>query len=360
MAVFKRFGWAGLWTALSLFFLFASSSFITQGCGNSATAPVTVTQIVVATPSSNSVAGKDWNYAILNAPFAGRGSGAALSYNNLMWLIGGAGSTALNDVWSSPDGSTWTQQLANSTSPGTNQFAQRYGLVGFTFNNALWVMAGQGGTYFNDTWTSTDGANWTRELASTASPGPNQFPTRVDASGVTFNNKMWIIGGFSGSGYLNDVWSSSDGVSWTRALADTASPGTNQFSRRYGQASVVFNNKMWVMGGYDGTNYLNDTWSSSDGVSWTKVDSNAISPIQFTGRNTQGLLVFNGVMWVIGGYDGSNYLHDVWYSADGKVWTQLQPSASFPGRSGPQALVFGGKMWVIGGNSFNDAWYSPF
>ena len=246
-----------LGTAVSLGLAVLSGS----GCGDKpATAPVTVTQIVVATPSS--VAGRDWNYTTLNAPFVGRNSAAALAYNNRMWLIGGAGSTNLNDVWSSPDGSSWTQQLANTASPGTNQFAQRAGMVGLSFNNALWVLAGQGTSYFNDTWTSTDGTTWTQELANTASPGPNQFPTRGQASGMVYNNKMWIIGGYSGTNYLNDVWSSSDGVSWTKTLSDTASPGVNQFSRRYGQASAVFNNKMWVMGGYDGANYLNDTWSS--------------------------------------------------------------------------------------------------
>ena len=52
---------------------------------------------------------------------------------------------------------------------------------------------------------------------------------------------------------LSDVWYSTDGVSWTRA---TATPG---WSERQAHTSVVFDGKMWVMGGYGGT-YFRDVW----------------------------------------------------------------------------------------------------
>ena len=39
------------------------------------------------------------------------------------------------------------------------------------------------------------------------------------------------------------------------------------FNARYNHQTVVFNNKMWVIGGYDGT-FKNDVWSSSDGFFW--------------------------------------------------------------------------------------------
>ena len=61
------------------------------------------------------------------------------------------------------------------------------------------------------------------------------------------------MGGNDGSNRFNDVWYSSNGASWTQA---TSSAG---WTGREGPTSVVFDNKMWVMGGYDGS-YRNDVW----------------------------------------------------------------------------------------------------
>ncbi|MEJ2652385.1 MAG: kelch repeat-containing protein [Gammaproteobacteria bacterium] len=43
---------------------------------------------------------------------------------------------------------------------------------------------------------------------------------------------------------------------------------TTRFSARYGHQAVAFNGKLWVVGGNDGDTYLNDVWSSSDGLVW--------------------------------------------------------------------------------------------
>ena len=50
-------------------------------------------------------------------------------------------------------------------------------------------------------------------------------------------------------------------------LADD-SAATDRWPARNDHSSVVFNGRLWVIGGYDGTNRLNDVWSSEDGVTW--------------------------------------------------------------------------------------------
>ena len=90
---------------------------------------------------------------------------------------------------------------------------------------------------------------WTQATASAS------FSTRRGHTSVVFNNKMWVIGGYTGSSNLNDVWYSSDGATWTRATASAS------FSKRRHHTAVVFDNKMWVIGGYDnGGANLNDVW----------------------------------------------------------------------------------------------------
>jgi N-acetylneuraminic acid mutarotase len=120
------------------------------------------------------------------------------------------------------------------------------------FDNKLWIIGGATGTTdSSDVWYSSDGTTWTR---ATTNAG---FGLIDEHSSVVFDNKMWVFGGYSSlySGVSNNAWYSSDGISWTQA---TASAGWNA---RGAHTSVVFNDKVWIMGGEeaDGTK-KNDVW----------------------------------------------------------------------------------------------------
>jgi hypothetical protein len=77
----------------------------------------------------------------------------------------------------------------------------------------------------------------------------------VGHQSVVFDEKMWVIGGFADSN-KNDVWSSTDGISWTTATDEAA------FSGRDDHQSVVFDEKIWVIGGDDNLDRQNDIWYS--------------------------------------------------------------------------------------------------
>ena len=338
-------------------------------CSNNNPAPTTPAPVtVVATRPPSTVAGKDWTFATLNGAYSARYGQTALTFNNAMWIIGGVSGTGTfyNDVWTSTDGKTWTQVLANNASPGPNQFSQREFAGGAVFNNKMWIIGGYGSPALNDVWSSSDGLTWTQVLADNASPGPNQFPRDFIHSLLVYNNKLYVIAGVVGGVATNAVWSSPDGITWTNILANNASPGPNQFSQREYCGAVVFNNAMWIMTGYNGSNSFNDTWTSTDGITWTNKLTNAASPpyYQFSQRSEPSVLAFDNVMWVIGGSSGAGpSLNDVWYSANGVNWSQITASASFPVRSAQSGLVYNNAMWILAGlgvTYFNDVWYSPF
>ncbi|MEM5853852.1 MAG: DUF2341 domain-containing protein, partial [Candidatus Aenigmatarchaeota archaeon] len=140
---------------------------------------------------------------------------------------------------------------------------------------------------------------------------------RYAHTSVVFNNKIWVIGGYDGS-YKNDVWYSSDGINWTQATSNAG------WSARYSHSSVVFNNKIWVIGGYDGS-YKNDVWYSSDGINWTQATSNAGWNIRY-GHSS---VVFNNKMWVMGGWTGSSFKNDVWACITN--WFSTDPAFSSAG-----------------------------
>jgi len=71
-----------------------------------------------------------------------------------------------------------------------------------------------------------------------AGDGSGGIFSKAYQSSVIYNNLMWVMGGYAG-GYKNDVWYSSDGITWTQATAAAA------FSTRILHSSVVYNNLMW-------------------------------------------------------------------------------------------------------------------
>ncbi|HOI45802.1 MAG TPA: kelch repeat-containing protein, partial [Candidatus Aminicenantes bacterium] len=61
-------------------------------------------------------------------------------------------------------------------------------------------------------------------------------------------------------------------------------------------------------------------------------------------------VVYRGRMWVIGGWSEEHgNFGDVWYSDDGKNWTELRSGPIWSPRHEHSALVFKDKIWVAGG-----------
>jgi len=250
---------------------------------------------------------------------------------------------------------TWT--CATESAP----WGSRSTHTSVVFHDTMWILGGslvttEADTEYNDVWYSTNGVNWTCLIESAP------WRPRFGHASVVFNDKMWVLGGYyllGGSYYrLNDVWWSSDGDSWVCAT-DSA-----QWRRRAYAEAVVFDDKIWVLAGItDGGDDLRDVWYSTDGANWTCATDSA----PWVARDAPALVVYNSNMWLMGG--GVNLsgvmLNDVWTSTDGAGWTCLADSAPWQPRMIPQVVVFDGKMWLSGGgpdpeqrHRLNDVWYS--
>ena len=251
-----------------------------------------------------------------------------------------------NDVWSSSNGTSWTQATADAN------WSDRSSHTSVVFNDKMWVLGGyDGGSYKNDVWSSDNGIIWTEATAAS-------WAARNTFTSVVFNDRIWVLGGWDGSNLYNDVWSSSNGTSWTQVKPNDSAGWTARGSH----TSVVFNNKIWVLGGCcTGTSRYNDVWfSDENGTSWTEATDGSA---RWTARNAHTSVAFDNKIWVLGGYDGSNILNDVWSSSNGTDWTQVKPndSAGWTARNDHTSIAFDNKIWVLGGNdgSFkNDIWFS--
>lgn len=232
------------------------------------------------------------------------------------------------------------------------------------FDDYLWVKAGLEGesgsdaywemNHLNDIWRTRDGYTW--ELVTSNAP----WSKRRSPVSVVFNNKLWLIGGWNNDTYttLNDVWNSSDGVNWD-LVASSA-----EWSGREGHQVVSFNGKMFIFGGVDFNERKakNDIWYSDDGINWNLGKEEA----SWSPRYAHKIVEFKGRLWLAGGLaPDQNEMSDMWYSDDGINWNLVTENHPWLGRHDPGLVVYKDKLWLIGGwndseidSGLNDTWYS--
>jgi hypothetical protein len=196
--------------------------------------------------------------------------------------------------------------------------------------------------------------------------GTAAFTTaRANHSSVAHNGYLYIIGGynFQMSQNFNDVqYASVNSDGTVNAWMATMSFATP----RRDHAVVAYNGYMYVLGGYDGSQSMNDVQVAkinADGTvgAWTPTSSFA------TGRYAHASVAYNGYIYVLGGYTGTGLKNDVQVAqinADGTigVWTATEP---FSGNRNAFACVpHNGYLYVLGGDTgsgdgSNDVQYAP-
>jgi Galactose oxidase, central domain/Kelch motif len=277
--------------------------------------------------------------------FSARQNHRVLVFSNDLWLYGGYdGTNSTNEVWRSSDGDNWTKVATNAA------FSSRSGHEAIVFKNSIWIIqGGGGGVILNDLWVSSDGINFS--LVSAFPPFTNRW--LFDA--VVFNNKLFVIGGGGDYDDLNDVWSTSDGTNWTEIAS------VNSWQKRDSHQCVVYSNSLYLFGGSGGGYVLYDMWKTINGVSWQEVkyyDTYDIS--SYVVRQSPELLVAGNTLWMIGGY-GNYGGGGVNYFTEYQGWLIASANA-FKGRYGHQAIYWQNHIWVIGGfngtKELNDVWKS--
>jgi len=222
----------------------------------------------------------------------------------------------------------WTKVTDHAPFPGSYNFPL------FNIRNKLWAFHSQGN------WYSADGKTWTK-----AELPPLGLRTGFQQY-VQFNDAVYALGTSEGN-YLNlsigshIAKTSSDLKRWEVVAEQSELPA------RVFYGAAVFDRKIWLLGGFDGKNYYNDVWNSSDGVKWRRV----LEKCPWTARTNPSAIVFENKIWLIGGgIINGQVFNDVWYTEDGMKWKQATDKMGARAIFGDSAIVFESKIWLLGVN----------
>jgi len=308
-------------------------------------APTTAAPTTTAAAPAEVIAADGWTQAADGAPWGGRAGLRVVALDGdagqQLLVIAGrtpkqssipGASDLWGDVWRSDNaGLSWTKVLEDGAA-----FSPRAYFQALVHDGAVYVIGGQDfkfpqSSFFNDVWRSTDGVTWEQTTAEAPWVG------RAGLMAASFDGAIYVFGGSKNDDaaiigpagpvreYFNDVWRSTDGVTWEQVTA--AAP----WSPRAGGAVAVHEGALYLLGGevgficqpYPGCDppYFNDVWKTTDGAKWELVTDNAEwSPRP--GHQCESIGVAGTPQIVcFGGFgQGSNPI-DVWTSADGATWT---------------------------------------
>ncbi|HQY59879.1 MAG: hypothetical protein IPQ09_14540 [Myxococcales bacterium] len=304
-------------------------------------------------------------------PIRPRDGACGLVHDGAMWLLGGWNpdnplaypAITANDVWRSTDASTWQLIKPNTfydpaTFDSSSDWSGRHTMGCVTHAGKMFIVGGDGvHTPTRDVWSSTDGVAWTRVSANT------NYPARVLQPVFSFQDKLWVVSGQTFFSEFTlaypDVWSSQNGATWTRV--PTEGPLWAPRGMIFGPA--VFKGRMWLVSGglYDEPSrpervQYDDVWSSADGVNWRR----DLEHTPFIPRHMLNVDVFDDRLWVLGGASNeqvlgqTSNLRDVFYTADGSNWYELVTPPGYIGRHAASTWQFRDALYLGLGNTENE------
>ncbi len=301
-----------------------------------------------------------------NLPATDRYGGGATILNGYLYLAGGCTSTvsdcsntttgtASTDVTYAPlnaDGSlgAWNTN-ATYALPAARAFGRLEAAGGTLYYIGGQTSAGVAQTtVYYSTPTSGTPAAW-----ATATNGLPAARSQLSTS--VYNGRIYASGGFSGTNATptTTVYYSPDLSSGGNITSAWTSNGTSFQLARSGASTVAYGNNLYVLGGFDGSNYLLD-------VQYAPINSDgSVGTWGFAASLPQSVrqgdaFAANGFLYLFGGRASTatngctNNTYDVPINADGSIGIWSQTSVKYnTARSGVAAAYDSGRAYLLGG-----------
>ena len=276
---------------------------------------------------------------------------AAASYNGYIYVTGGgaSGSTAVyySQIGTNGAPGTWT---ATTSLPVTSRLSSST-----AYNGYLYVLAGYlGGATNSGVYYAPINANGTVGTWATTTSATGGV---TDANAVVVEGYMILDGGsdgFANTGYVIQAKINSNGTlgSWT-------TPSMAFSGKRTSNGLATNNGYLYVTGGVDGATVYGDT--QYEAITLTRGGPSATGTTatwqSATATNLavygQSAVVYNGYVYLVGGYGASIYRNDVRYAPianNGTIgtWTTATSTMGLA-RFNAAAVAYKGYLYVTGG-----------
>ncbi|MEF8719791.1 MAG: kelch repeat-containing protein [Candidatus Accumulibacter necessarius] len=181
-------------------------------------------------------------------------------------------------------------------------------------------------------------------------PEPGDVPQHMATSpGIYYKNKLWLIGGSSvdPDSPRNEVWCHGADQSWKR---EEDFPPT--MPARMGHACLVFNDTLWVIGGYNNGTAYRDVWQGKEKpdaqLEWSPLPEEKSTvpregpplakPCEWAGRLNPAAAAWtppdgSPEVWIYGGSKSPQTpdpLRDFWSTRDGETWQEMDENRRPP------------------------------
>ena len=329
--------------------------------------------------NANGLGVNTWNNTahtyVSDLSLANRVGAASVAYNGYLYVAGGcttytmasttcgAATTEFEYAPINADGSLGTWLAAPSPLSALYAFSQLVAL-----NGTLYILTGENGS-----GVAKSIVRYTA-IGASGAPGAwhdatNSLPvTLTKASAVVYANRIYVAGGWDGTTLSNKVYVSpplpnGGDITVTRTCPDTSVASwcatTTGFTTARRELSLASAGAyLYVVGGFDGTNYYSDVQvatpntSTGDITSWTK---NEEIPYVEGGLSAVGA---NGYVFVFGGRNGvattscSANIYSAAVNGDGTLghWQQA-PNSLTEARFGMATNYYNGYFFTSGGHN---------
>jgi hypothetical protein len=288
----------------------------------------------------------DWTEVTADAPVFPRLNFGTTVFDGQIWIVSGVDDTGTvyNDIWSSPDGATWTQVFSDTflanTNPGFTAFGGQLfyydsaGEMHYSSDGVAWTNAGlqpmapeklrlvvtEGDTMWavltttGAVWRTEnpmDPGGWSFEDDGSAFPGD---PGNEDLAIAAYNDELWIVA--RSLGVPDGIWRFNQSSGWKEMGS------ASEYNRSWTQI-IGFEESIWLISGLDSS--IDDPMviSRVHRINPENGDHKRIRPDPpWAARQRFGSVVFKDRIYIFGGGEDEflNPRRDVWYTSYEHFW----------------------------------------
>lgn len=230
---------------------------------------------------------------------------------------------------------------------------RRSGALGVVFGAKMYIFGGydgRDGNYFNDLYYfNFETRSWS-EMPSRPGERPE---ARTDHIMVLHDSSIYVFGGYDGhTRYHNMYRYDLKMTKWELLHGKGSVP-----SRRFGHSGAIHDasKQLVVFGGWDGKDTLNDLYCFSlENQEWKKSDTTGTPPPH---RYRHTAVIFKNSMFVFGGVDKQHCRYNDLQRLDlrNNVWSEVCTTGYIPSsRTFHRAVVVGNLMYLLGGYDGTD------